>query len=369
MPGKGEERRHAKEPTIDPYRAFVFPNRMRECRQRQGYARLLHFAADIRDIPYIRLSKIERGEVFARPEELRRIAEMLRISPSDLLIDIDEPTFDIARWTESFGGSESNVGDARFAVLLAAAIRARRAGDPRLTIASIERDFGLPQVNLSRLENALKPLDRWNAATRSAIYALFGVANEDELRGEIDRLHHAGDLDDFVDIIATPQSRHERSRARIAEITAALAQEDGDPPAPVAITRPAQPHSQAAAMAIRLAPLHGTPLANGLISFEATGEKIEAPHLAGPRAFGLRMCRATLGAGLPGQAKLIVDPDRDPVPGGLAVLKEEAGWRVLSVGSDRTGRMIGYSINPEMEVPLDTCDPNDLAAIVSAIFA
>lgn len=369
MPDKGEEGRNGKEPTIDPHRAFVFPNRMREYRQRKGYARLLHFAADIRDIPYIRLSKIERGEVFARPEELRRIAGMLGISPSDLLIDIDDPTFDIARWAESFGGSESNVGDARFAVLLAAALRTRRARDPGLTIASIERDFGLPQVNLSRLENALKPLDRWNAATRSAICAIFGVANEDELRREIDRHHQAGDLDDLVDSIATPQSRHERSRARIAEIAAALAQEDGDPPAPAVIARAPRPHRQSATMAIRLVPLHGMPLANGLISFEATGEKIEAPHLAGRRAFGLRMCRASLGAGLPGQAKLIVDPDRDPVPGGLAALKEEGGWRVLSVGSDRTGRMIGYSLNPELEVPLDTCDPNDLAAIVSALFA
>ena len=57
-----------------------------------------------------------------------------------------------------------------------------------------------------------------------------------------------------------------------------------------------------------------------------------------------------------------------PVPGGLAALREQAGWRLLSVGSDRSGRMIGYSVNPELELALDDCDPAQLAAIVSAIF-
>ena len=58
-------------PVIDLYRAFVFPNRVREQRQRQGFAKLLRLAARIPEIPYIRLSKIERGEVVARPDELR----------------------------------------------------------------------------------------------------------------------------------------------------------------------------------------------------------------------------------------------------------------------------------------------------------
>ena len=90
--------------------------------------------------------------------------------------------------------------------------------------------------------------------------------------------------------------------------------------------------------------------------------------IAGPRAFGLKVCRATLGGGLPAQAIVVADPDRLPVPGGLAALREEEGWRLLSVASGRDGRMIGYSINPDMEVSLDDCDPARLAAIVSAVF-
>ena len=110
----GDKERSGREPAIDIHRAFVFPNRMREFRQRAGYARLLHFAAELRDIPYIRLSKIERGEVFARPEELRRIAAALKISPTELLIDIDLPTFDLARWAEPFGVEASDRDDERF---------------------------------------------------------------------------------------------------------------------------------------------------------------------------------------------------------------------------------------------------------------
>jgi hypothetical protein len=71
-------------------------------------------------------------------------------------------------------------------------------------------------------------------------------------------------------------------------------------------------------------PRFGAPLPQGLIADTATGEKAEAPHAAGPRAFGLKVCRATLGGGLPGQAVVIVDPDRSPAPGGLAALREEA---------------------------------------------
>src|SRR4051794_34472204 len=44
---------------IDPHRAIVFPNRLRELRIAAGHSRLLKFAASIPAIPYIRLSKIE----------------------------------------------------------------------------------------------------------------------------------------------------------------------------------------------------------------------------------------------------------------------------------------------------------------------
>ncbi|WP_249341187.1 MULTISPECIES: helix-turn-helix transcriptional regulator [unclassified Sphingomonas] len=351
---------------IDFYRAIVFPNRVREQRQRHGFAKLLRLSAGIPEIPYIRLSKIERGEVVARPDELRRIAAALGIAPADLLLDIDSPDFDIAAWAEPFSdGAQIDLKEERFAVLLGAALRARRTLDPALTIAMIERDFGLPPVNLSRVENAQKPFGRWNPAVQRALFALFGVADEPGLRAEVEKRRAAGVLDAFLATIANPETRIARTRERVAELQAALREEASAPAAPTAIPLPIP---GAPMTAIRLLPIFGAPLPHGLIGHQPTGKTVEAPHIAGPNAFGLKVCRATLGGGLPAQATVVADPDRLPVPGGLAALREGEGWRLLSVASDRDGRMIGYSINPDMEVALDDCDPAHLAAIVSAVF-
>ncbi|AQR75776.1 hypothetical protein BXU08_08345 [Sphingomonas sp. LM7] len=352
---------------VDLYRCFVFPNRMREQRRIAGHARLLRLATTLPEIPYIRLSKIERGEVVPRADELRRIAAALNIAPADLLVDVDAPGFDIAHWAQPFvEGAPADLDEERFAVLLAAALRARRAGDPALTIAAIERDYALAPVNLSRVENAQKTFDRWNAATHSALYQLLRVADAAELRDHVAMLHANGALDAFLAGIPGPAVRHERTRARIAEIAAALRADDATPTlaaAPVLAPLPV-----IGAASVRLVPVLGAPLAQGLIADTPTPEKAEAPHAAGPRAFGLKVCRATLGGGLPGQAVVIVDPDRYPSAGSLAALREADGWRLLSVGSDREGRMIGYSSNPELEIALDDCDPARLAALVSAIF-
>jgi len=365
--GKGKMRTgSAGEPMIDFYRAIVFPNRVREQRQWRGFAKLLRLSTKIPEIPYIRLSKIERGEVVARPDELRRVAAALDLAPADLLIDIDAPDFDIAAWAEPFSdGAALDQGEERFAVLLGAALRARRTLDPALTIAVIERDYGLPPVNLSRVENAQKPFARWNAAVQTALFALFDVADEAGLRAEVEQRHAAGTLDAFLATLANPETRIARTRERIAELVAALNEEAPVASAPAAVPLPLP---GAPVSAIRLVPIFGMPLPQGLIGHQPTGETVEAPHIAGPRAFGLKVCRATLGGGLPAQATVVADPDRLPLPGGLAALREGEGWRLLSVASGRDGRMIGYSVNPDMEIPLDDCDPASLAAIVSAVF-
>ncbi|NIJ20854.1 transcriptional regulator with XRE-family HTH domain [Sphingomonas naasensis] len=355
----------AGEIPVDLYRCFVFPNRMREQRHAAGHVRLLRLAAVIPEIPYIRLSKIERGEVVPRADELRRIAAAFGIAPAALLLDIDAPGFDIARWAEPFlDGTPPDMAEEQFAVLLGAALRARRTGDPALTIAAIERSFGLPPVNLSRIENAQKTFDRWGAPVREALLRLFDLANETELRAHVAALHASGMLDGYLANIANPTLRHERTRTRIAELATTLATPAADTPAPVVAAIAAAP----GAASVRLVPVLGTPLPHGLIADTATTEKAEAPHAAGPRAFGLRVCRATLGGGLPGQSVVIVDPDRFPAPGGLAALREEDGWRLLSVGADRDGRMIGFSSNPELEIPLDDRDPAQIAGVVAAIF-
>jgi hypothetical protein len=82
----------------------------------------------------------------------------------------------------------------------------------------------------------------------------------------------------------------------------------------------------------------------------------------------LRLGRPTLGPGLPGRATLVVDPDRYPSTGGLAVIREAEALRVVSVAADRHGAMMGYSESPDFAVALDTLDPSTVAAVLSAVF-
>lgn len=384
----GADRRLAAVPSrqpaainVDPWRAFVFPNRVREQRTHAGYPKLMALAAALPEIPYIRLSKIERGEVFARADELHRIARLLGIAPAALLLDVDAPDFSFAQWAEPFADAER--GDAeeeRLAVMLGASLRARRHHDRGLTLATLDKQFGLPPVVLSRLENAQKPLGRWNQATRTGVCQVLGAKDEAELRRIVLAQYRAGDLDAFLAGIADPRARHARTRERVAALAAELAgpapaAETSVAPPPLAMPGPSPAGSPAGSLARRgdeqgrrMLRVLGAPLAGGLIAATPTTAEIEAPAAAGARAFGLRVCRATLGGGLPGNATVVVDPDRYPGPGGLAVVREGDAYRLLSVTQDRNGVSKGYSVSPDYEVTLDDIAPADLAAVIAASF-
>jgi transcriptional regulator with XRE-family HTH domain len=355
---------------IDFHRALVFPNHVRKFRKQLNIGSLLELSERLPTITYIRLSKIERGEIFARADELHALAEALGIEPENLLIDVDDPAFDIAAWAEPLHGpSPADPEGERGAVLLAAALRARRAGDPALTIAAIEQDYGIAPVILSRIENALKPLDRWNEDVRTALRRLFAAEDDAVLIARIEAMHADGGLDAVLPLVANTEIRLAKSRTRIAALRKELAIPASD--APALVLAPA-PRIAATAdgdtVIVRLLPVFGSPLPGGLISQTPTDARVEAPRGAGPRAYGLRLGRPSLGAGLPGRATLVVDPDRYPATGGLAVVREEGGLRVLSVTADRHGRMLGYSENPDLEVAIDTLAPADVAAVLSAVF-
>lgn len=218
---------------VDPYRAFVFPNRVREERQRRGYAKLLALAETLPEIPYIRLSKIERGEVFARPDELVRIAEALEIAPRSLLVDVDDPAFDVAAWAEPFFDRAAFDDRAeRLAVLLAAALRDRRNHDRSLTLAVLDGQFGLAPVIVSRIENAQKTLNRWNAATVDALCRILGVQSAGALPAYLERRYAAGDLAPYLPALGNAELRLARTRERLAALSAEL--EAPDRPSPVA---------------------------------------------------------------------------------------------------------------------------------------
>jgi transcriptional regulator with XRE-family HTH domain len=380
--------------TVDPFRAIVFPNTIRQWRLHQGMPKLLQLGTMLPHIPYVRLSKIERGEVVAKAEEVIAIANALDRRPEELLINVDEPGFDIKHWAVGLQDWEAiDPEEDRFAVILAAAVRARREQDRSLTIARLERDYGIAPVILSRLENAQKVLGRWNSQTIGALCRLFDVADIAGLRTQILSLYYKGSLDSHLNLIANPVNRIEKSREKIAALrqdiaanrTGGTKTKTAQPPRPLPFTSreehgatppPAtSPVTSSAAAAraddmamVRLVPVFGTPLPDGLIARKATGETVEAPRRAGPRSYGLRVCRPTLGPGLPARAVVVVDPDCPPSAGGIVAASEPDGLRLLMVTFDRRGKMVGYSQDPDREVALDALDPTALATVIGAIY-
>lgn len=344
---------------LDPYRSIVFPNRLREQRRLHGFSALLGLSAALPAIPYIRLSKIERGEVVARADELQAIAKILGIATVDLLLDIDDPAFDMARWVAQRGQQlEFDPPAEELAILLAAAFRKNRQADRDLPLAVLESAYGLPPVIVSRIENAVKTPDRWNPTTLRAICAVMDVADFDALAQAVRTAHAAGALDAWIERLPGETSRRRRTAERVADLRKQL--DSGAPILPAAPTPPENPRT--------LLTVFGAPLADGLIAATPANLTIVAPPAAGPASFGLRMCRATLGAGMPATAVLVVDPDVFPVPGALAVLREDQAFRVVSIGVDRNGTMTGYSAQPDKQIPIDALDPAAVLAVIAAYF-
>lgn len=346
----------------DPYRAFVFPNNIRELRRRAGHQKLIGLAHRLPGLTYIRLSKIERGEVFARANELVEIAGVLGVVPDALLLDIDDPGFTVENWAAPFADAVLLDPDReRFAVLLAAAVRHVRSTDRTLTIQAIADQHGIAPVNLSRVENAQRHFEDWNAPTRLAIAALLGTASEAALRARVDQLHRAGELDPWLSSVSDPDERMRRTRERIATLRAEL-RGDATPPAPPAAAE-SRSYESMATIGVR-----GVAGADGLVIDQETGERIAVPQGCGPRVIALRMCRATLGAGLPGQAILFIDPDRYPVAGGLAAVREAGGFRILAVAASMDGALIGHSQFPQRTLPIGEMTQDLVHAIVAARF-
>lgn len=348
--------------TVDPYRHVVFPNNIRDVRLAKGHLKLLPFSARLADIPYIRLSKIERGEVFARADELIRIAGALDVAPASLLIDVASPGFDMAAWFAPFaeGASADDPAEAQMALLLAAAVRRARADDPKLTAATVNEVFGIAPVILSRLENAYKGLARWSPDIIAAAGRMLGDRDEPTLREWLDTQYAEGKLDPFLAEIIGSEDRQHRSKQRIA----ALAIELENP-----VERPGSSLASAVVEHLpRRLELLGIPDGDGTISLVATGETVAAPPDIGARAYGVRVSRATLGPGLPAGTIVVVDPDRYPRAGGLALMREGQVYRLVSVVAERTGALVGHSLYPEREIAMDTLEPDAVSAVVAAFF-
>lgn len=356
---------------IDPYRTLIFPNGVRERRLEAGVSSQLALSMLVPGLPYIRISKIERGEVFARAEELVAIAQALGLDdPADLLVDVDAPGFAMETWARGRIETHSHAREEEeLAMLLAAAVRRLRAGQPALTLARLLEEYRLPAVIISRIENAVKPFYRWNADTNSALCALFGVPDRAELIALLWGEFAAGTLAEWLARIPGASVREARTGARIAALRTELARmrHDGRPTGTIAQRLTTRQRDETGPSGHLLQVL-GVPLGDGLIEPFPNPQHVAPPPGAGPDAYALRMCRASLGAAIPGGAVLIVDPARVPMAGGLAVLREGEGLRVLALSSDKDGRLIGHSSHPEKTIVLDGDAPANLAQVTAVLF-
>lgn len=356
---------------IDPYRTIIFPNAVRERRVEAGVASQLALSALVPHLPYIRLSKIERGEVFARIEEILCIAQALRLNdPAELLIDVEAPGFSIKAWAGGRAESRHASREAEEqAMLLAAALRRLRAGQPALTLARLLEEYRLPAVIISRIENAVKPFNRWNAETIGALCALFAVPDRAGLIAQLSGEFASGALAEWLALIPGAQERAARTRDRIAALRTELAliKNSAGQGGARSHLPPLVRHEGAGASG-RLLQVLGIPLGDGLIEPFPNPQHVAPPPGTGEDAYALRMCRASLGAAIPAGAVLIVDRARMPAAGGLAVLKEGEGLRVLALSSDKEGRLIGHSSNPEKAIVLDAVAPADLVMVAAVLF-
>lgn len=349
---------------VDPYRAILFPNRLRDLRKRGGYETLLLLAENLPQIPYIRLSKIERGEVFAKAEELRLIADHLDIEPEALLIDISENDFDMGRWSEQRGqNSRVDWREEQRAIMLAALFRRTRQSDGGISLQRLDQEYGLPPVIVSRIENAIKPPRRWNADTLGNICRVIGVEDVEMLEARLQAALEEGLLSDWLGRVPGRDERERKTVAKVEELRLALL---ASPYVKAERADEAKDLHRSATIA-RL-PVIGSPLPNGLLSPTPSGIEVDKPSRAGANAFGLRLCRQTLGAGMPANSVLVVDPDILPCAGELAVLREGEALRVVSLSGDRHGALIGYSVNPSREIDIDALPSENVYAVLAIYF-
>lgn len=324
----------------DPFRTILFPNAIRERRIAAGFPSLLRFATLVPRIPYIRLSKIERGEVFARAWELWEIATALNMNDAaDLLVDVESHTFSMRNWARAHGGTPPlNPEMDELAMLLAAAMRERRAGDPALTLALLHADYGLPAVIVSRIENAAKPFDRWTGATAASLSALFGVADMRALAALVKQRHEMGSLADWLDHIPGVKAREEKTRQRIR------------------------------ALRVELNAAPATDIDRDVFPPDARSAETPVARLDSK---AVRVKRDLSALAIPTGATLLVDPARPLKPGDIVILQEAGAMHVLTVTADPQGRLYG-SIHGDggefrKEMALDTMQAYQLAAVTAIL--
>lgn len=204
-------------------RLTVFPNNLREIRREGGYETLKDFveATKLDAVNYIRLAKIERGQIFPRPEEMLALAEVLKVEPMDLVIDTLEGKFDRVAWArENIKATLKFSGGNREDMRIGAALRVRRRilGIPILSLQA----FGLPAATASRIENAERPFERWKPKVQKAVARAFGLRSMNNADKVIDSYEEDGSLAATMAELFSPAALAERQDNNLLSLLRAL---------------------------------------------------------------------------------------------------------------------------------------------------
>lgn len=338
-------------------RSTVFPNAVRDVRVRRGFDTLRAFDGKV-DVTYTRLAKIERGEIFPTADEMKSIARAMGVPVGSLLIDPNDPSFNREEWArEHIEASLSHRGGGIEAMKLGAAMRVKRLALGRSTTDM--KDFGLPAATVSRIENADRPIERWDSSTQKGIAKVLGVRGNAGVTRKVAEMFEGGELDDMLHNLFSPEAIQERNNKRLKSLLAEL------PGKKVAkLLQDLDMNSD------EIVVMSGESSEQGSFKIAASERRVTLPSGAGRNSVAIEVVEPVLGPGLPRGTVIVADPDQEVAAGDVAIIlsADHGNARLLSV-ADGAGGLIGFSMAMDSTISLSALPEGSLIAKMVAAVA
>lgn len=314
-------------------RSTVFPNAVRDVRMKRGFDTLRAFDDKV-DVTYTRLAKIERGEIFPTAGEMKSIARAMGVSVATLLIDPSDPEFDREAWArEHIEASLSHRGGGIEAMKLGAAMRVKRLSLGRSTTDM--KDFGLPAATVSRIENADRPIERWDASTQKGIAKVLGVRGNPGVTRKVSEMFEAGEIDAMLHNLFSPEAIQERNNKRLKSLLAELG----------AGKKVQKLLSDLDINENEISVMSGDVVEHGAFRISSSGRRVAMPTGAGRSSVAIEVVEPVLGPGLPRGTVIVADPDQEIAAGDVAIVLsgDRSEARLLSV-TNGDGGLVGFSM-------------------------
>lgn len=342
-------------------RSAVFPNAVRDVRRRRGFDTLRAFDGQV-DVTYTRLAKIERGEIFPTADELKSIARAMGVPVSSLLIDPSDPTFDRERWArDHIEAKLAHRGGGIEAMKLGAAIRIARLGMKRSTTDM--KEFGIPAATMSRIENADRPIERWDIQTQKGIAKILKVRGTTAIRTKVEEMFNAGDLDEMLHQLFSPESLEERNNRKLKALLQEL---PGKKVARLLDSIDPKAEDVNGEIAVFSSSMGKA----GEFEIEKSERLVRLPDGAGPSSIAIEIAEPVLGPGLPRGTIVVADPDQEVLAGDVAVIVSPSGdeAHVISVASGDHG-LVGFSMAMTSTLQLNNLPKGSVIAKMIATVA